>query len=139
MPLEIRPALADELVPCAELFARIATEGFYWLEEEHRTAEAMLGTFNEEEVFVAVRDGEMAGFLSLSRADAFVHSLFVETRGEGVGPALLMRAIAEVGGPVSLKCADENRAARRFYDRLGFVEIDRGEDMGHSWTRLRSP
>ena len=98
----------------------------------------MLGTFKEEEVFVAVRDGEMVGFVSLYRSDAFVHSLFVEPRGQGVGPALLMRAIAEVGR-VSLKCADENRVARRFYDRLGFTEIDHGEDMGHSWTRLQSP
>lgn len=139
MTLEIRPALADELVPCAELYGRIAVDGFYWLEPLYRTAEAMLGTFNEEQVFVAVRDGQMVGFVSLYRADAFVHSLFVETPGQGVGPALLMRAIAEVGGQVSLKCADDNRAARRFYDRLGFVEIDRGEDAGHSWTRLRSP
>ena len=139
MILEVRPALADELVPCAELYARIAADGFYWLEPEYRTAEAMLGTFNEEEVFVAVREGALVGFVSLYRSDAFVHSLFVGTRRQGVGPALLMRAIAEAGGPVTLKCADENRNARRFYDRLGFVEIDRGEEAGHSWTRLRSP
>lgn len=139
MALEIRAALADELVPCAELFARIAAEGFYWLDPSLRTTEAMLGTFNDEEVFVAMRGETLVGFLSLYRSDAFVHSLFVETRGEGVGPALLMRAIAEVGGPVSLKCADLNLGARRFYDRLGFVEVDRGEDAGHSWTRLKSP
>ena len=56
---------------------------------------------------------------------------------DDVGRDQLARAMA--GGQVSLKCADENRRARRFYDRLGFVEIDRGEDAGHSWTRLRSP
>lgn len=138
MTLEIRPALADELVSCAELYARIAATSFYWLAPEARTAQAMLGTFNEEEVFVAVRDGELVGFLSLYRSDAFVHSLFVETPGQAVGPALLMRAIAEVGR-VSLKCADDNHAARRFYDRLGFAEIDHGEDVGHTWTRLQSP
>lgn len=136
--LEIRPALADELLPCALLYARIARDGFYWLDPEVRTAEAMLATFNDEEVFVAIRDGELAGFLSFYPSDSFVHSLFVETRGEGIGPALLDHVIAKAGR-VSLKCADENAAARRFYHRLGYVEIDRGEDAGHSWTRLQSP
>lgn len=138
--LEIRPALADELLDCALLYERIARDGFYWLDPSVRTAEAMLATFTEEEVFVAIRDGELAGFLSFYPSDNFVHSLFVETRNEGIGPALLAHVI-ERAGRVSLKCADENTAARRFYDRLGYVELDHGQEEGasHSWTRLQSP
>lgn len=138
MPLEIRRARADELGTCAALFERNASF-FHWEAAENLTAEAMLRTFSEEEVYVAVLDGVIVGYLSYYRPDDFVHSLFVERPGIGAGTALLAHVAPMATKPLTLKCSVHNASALGFYDHLGWREVERGETDGVAWLRLQRP
>lgn len=54
-------------------------------------------------------------------------------RGQGIGTALLMRAVAEVrrrgGGEMHINVDEIDVDARRFYERHGFVNIEPGTDF----------
>jgi ribosomal protein S18 acetylase RimI-like enzyme len=73
---------------------------------------------------IAEKDGRAVGFIAL--IDAQVVSLFVapEESGQGIGTMLHDAAIsplAESGrGSLQLWVLEENRVARRFYERLGW-------------------
>ncbi len=58
----------------------------------------------------------------------YIHVLaaYAEYRGRGLGKVLMERAEGMSGGrDLALIVSDGNQPARRFYDRLGFVERDR--------------
>ena len=44
-------------------------------------------------------------------------------QGRGIGTSLLDLAVEELGGAARLWCFQSNTAARRFYERHGFVEV----------------
>jgi RimJ/RimL family protein N-acetyltransferase len=73
---------------------------------------------------IAEKDGRAVGFIALIHAE--VVSLFVvpEEWGQGIGTTLhdaAIRPLAESGrGSVQLWVWEENRVARRFYERLGW-------------------
>lgn len=73
---------------------------------------------------LAVAGGRIAGFLS--RDNSFVKALYVAEgfRGVGIGAALLNRAKTETPR-LTLWTFVANVAARRFYAREGFVELER--------------
>jgi len=81
-----------------------------------------------------MRHGEVIGAAIASRpndADVHIHRLVVspDFRGKGIGEELV-RAVARVGElaratRVTLKVSDQNTAARRFYERIGFRAIGR--------------
>src|SRR5262245_55874809 len=82
--------------------------------------------------------GGIAGFVSIWRADAFVHHLIVAPahQGRGAGGVLLAFAIDTLGGRAGLKCSDFNGGARRFYERMGGRATQAGTDAFGPWTRL---
>jgi GNAT superfamily N-acetyltransferase len=78
-----------------------------------------------DEVWLAVRDGTVVGILVLS--PGWIEQLYVAPghTGAGIGATLLERAKA-LGGPLlDLWTFQSNVGARRFYQRHGFVEVDR--------------
>ena len=93
---------------------------------EHRTPDGLL---------VAVRDGRVAGWVKLSAATPLPSSSHVkminglavdpEHQGTGVGRALVEAAVERARGlgarKVSLRVLSHNEAARRLYERCGFV------------------
>lgn len=89
-----------------------------------------------EDVWAALDGGRVVGVLSLYAPDAFVHSLFVEDRGRGVGVALLRAAAAQIPRPLSLKVEAANARAIAFYTREGFWPVDRGCDSRGPWIRM---
>lgn len=136
--VEVRAAIPADLAACAEIYETCQREilpGGAGIWARDGFARATAG----EEVFVAVADGSVAGFLSLWRADGFVHFLHVRPRWRrrGVGRALLGHALATVPGSAELKCAPHNRAALAFYARLGWAEIGREPDGPEPFVRLR--
>ena len=132
----MRRAFAKELPACAELFARVAAETFTWRDPVDMTAASFLEDAAWEEVTVAVEGGALLGLLALYRPDAFVHSLFVERRGRGVGPELLHHVRDEVDAPLTLKVETANIRAVNFYLREGFWPVDRGVDGRGPWIRM---
>lgn len=136
--MEVRRARPEELGACADLYVRVLRETFTWLPPERHRREDFLRAAVEEEVYVAAEDGRLLGVAGFYRPQNFIHSLYVEVRGRGVGKALLDHMAAVADGPLSLKVQAPNRRAQAFYEREGFLCAEHGRDPGSdvAWLRL---
>lgn len=134
--LIVRRARTDELDACAELYVRVLRETFTWLPPERHRASDFLRAAEVEEVYVASRGGRIVGLAAFYRPQNFLHSLYVDDRGRGVGKALLDHVSAVADGPVSLKCQAANLKAQDFYRREGFRCTEVGSDNGIAWLRF---
>lgn len=67
------------------------------------------------------------GFIALDREEKFVTSLFCRTKGAGYGKRLLDHAKASKFDELNLWSFVANTRACKFYEREGFIEIDRSE------------
>jgi GNAT superfamily N-acetyltransferase len=136
--LEVRRARPDELGACADLYVRVLCDTFTWVPPDRHHREDFLRAAREEEVHVALRAGEILGVAAIYRPQNFLHSLYVERRGEGVGKALLDHLLSHATGPLSLKVQTPNLRAQAFYAREGFVCVEHGRDPGAEvgWLRL---
>jgi GNAT superfamily N-acetyltransferase len=133
---EVRRARADEIEACADLYQRVLRATFTWMPPERHRREDFLAFAGQEETYVAV-DGELIlGIAGFYRPQNFLHSLYVEVRGRGVGKALLDHVGAIATGSLSLKVQTPNLRAQSFYLREGFIPLDQGEDGGVSWLRM---
>ena len=136
----IRRARPEELAACAEIYVRVLTDTFTWVPPDRHRAEDFLKAAREEEIYVAVENGEGAGRIvgmaALYRPQRFLHSLYVTERGRGIGKALLDHVITAAGGALSLKCQAVNTLAQAFYVREGFRCTEAGEDGGVAWLRF---
>ena len=140
--MDVRRARTEEIGACADLYVRVLSETFTWLPPERHSREDFLRAAREEEVYVAVAAGRMLGLAGFYRPQNFIHSLYVDARGRGVGKALLdhVLLVAEPG-PVSLKVQGPNLRAQAFYVREGFVGLEHGRDVGSdiAWIRYAKP
>jgi ribosomal protein S18 acetylase RimI-like enzyme len=136
--LEIRRARPEELPACADLYVKVLRETFTWLPPERHSRDEFLGAARDEEIYVAVENGRILGLAGFYRPMNFLHSLYVEDRGRGLGKALLDAVSRAAGGPLSLKVQQANHRAQAFYAREGFVATERGRDRGSDidWIRL---
>jgi GNAT superfamily N-acetyltransferase len=136
--LEIRRARPDEIQACADLYMKVLTDTFTWLAPERHDRREFMRSVRDEEIYVALQDGRIIGVAGFYRPLNFIHSLYVEPRGRGVGKALLDHLCACARGPVSLKVQAANRRAQAFYAREGFVATETGRDPGSDivWIRL---
>lgn len=92
-----------------------------------------------------VMPGEPAGDLSIGAA-ATIISVWVapEARGTGAGRALIEACIAWAGrhmpgGQLRLDVVEANQAARRLYERCGFVAVGRDPDAPDELVMQRLP
>jgi len=118
------------------LDARVST--FTWL----NTQDFKLLDFDKdtegEQIWVAVEEDEIVGFISIWSAENFIHHLYVrsENIGRGIGSALLAEAKQHFSG-LSLKCQVENKSAIAFYSSKGFIidsTVDKGLESYHLMT-----
>jgi ribosomal protein S18 acetylase RimI-like enzyme len=136
--LQVRRARPDELGACADLYVRVLRETFTWLPPERHRREDFLRAARDEEIYVAVEAGRILGIAAFYRPQSFLHSLYVDVRGRGVGKALLEQVMAIADGPLSLKVQAPNLRAQAFYRREGFLCTEHGCDPGSDvgWLRL---
>ena len=136
--VDVRRARSDELGACADLYVRVLSETFTWLPPERHSREDFLRAAKEEEIYVAVEGARIAGIAAFFRPQNFLHSLYVDGRGDGVGKALLDHVRAVADGPLSLKVQAPNVRAQAFYRREGFLCTEHGRDPGSdiAWLRL---
>ena len=78
-----------------------------------------------EKVTVAVFNGEIVGFSSVSEWDSFLHLLFIKGgwQRQGIGAVLLKKARERVKEPLELKVVTANVSAQHFYEREGFKVV----------------
>ena len=83
------------------------------------------------EVWLAEEDGRVVGLLVLD--GDWVDQLYVEPSetGRGIGAALLDVAKRERPGGLRLWTFEANAGARRFYERHGFVAVERTDGSGN--------
>jgi GNAT superfamily N-acetyltransferase len=139
--MDIRRARSDELGACADLYVRVLRETFTWLPPERHRREDFLRAARDEEVYVATDGARVVGLAAFFRPQNFLHSLYVDARGTGVGKALLDHVTALADGPLSLKVQAPNLRAQAFYLREGFLCTEQGRDPGSDieWLRLVRP
>ena len=118
-----------------------------WLAGLHTPDEARRffrdNLFATDQVHGAFMDGRLVGFIAF-RED-WIDQLYVlpEAQGRGIGAALLR--VAQSSWPqLSLWTFQRNTAARRFYERHGFVSVEetdghlneeREPDVRYHWCR----
>jgi ribosomal protein S18 acetylase RimI-like enzyme len=136
--LEIRRARPDEIEGCAALYVKVLSETFTWLAPDRHDRREFLRSVRDEEIYIAVEDGQIVGLAGYYRPLNFIHSLYVSERGRGIGKAMLDFLCAAASGPVSLKVQAANRRAQAFYAREGFSMTERGCDPGSEieWIRM---
>jgi [ribosomal protein S18]-alanine N-acetyltransferase len=145
MPLQIRPAADLELTMCARLMSSIDP----WVTFE-RTFEQALKILRDptREVFVAMEESGLAGFLILCMTGAFIGyiqtvAVAPEHQGRGTGSALIKFAEEKIFAvsPNSFLCVSSfNPDARRLYERLGYTFVGELTDYvvrGHSELLFR--
>ncbi|WP_231951921.1 GNAT family N-acetyltransferase [Nocardia terpenica] len=83
----------------------------------------------QHEAWVAVADDVIVGLLAL--ADAELEQLYLEPtwRGRGLGDRFMRLAKQRRPNGLGLWTFQVNHPARRFYERHGFVEVDRTDGM----------
>ncbi len=99
-----------------ELRSSVGVEAFLDLASTYESEGLFAG-----EVWVAELDGQVAGFLALSDDEVtwtYVHPRFYR---RGVGTALLRQVTEGSARRLELTVLDGNVAARRLYERAGFV------------------
>lgn len=134
--LTVRPARPGELPACADLYVRVLRETFTWLPPERHRAADFLRAARVEEIYVAVEGARILGLAAFYRPQNFIHSLYVDERGRGIGRALLDHLAAVADGPLSLKCQAANVRAQAFYVREGFRCTETGCDNEVAWLRF---
>jgi len=69
--------------------------------------------------------GRVLGMMAVEEREGacWLEQLYVSpaAQGLGIGAALLAKLVAHTAGPIRLYCFENNRRARAFYERHGFV------------------
>ena len=127
----IRRAVPDDAVELAELFWRVREQSVPAIPMIAHPRETVLPFVREVllpdfEVWVAVAERRLVGFLALMAPDHLGH-LYLERAhtGHGLGSRLVELAKERFPGGLRLWAFESNEAAVRFYERHGFVAVDR--------------
>ncbi len=146
MSISIRPILnTDEIETCARMMA--ASEPWITLGRDYAASRATL-THPDKDVFVAIANDQIAGFVIINMHGAlvgYIQSICIaETfRGHGVGSHLMQFAeeqIFRTSANAFIMVSSFNDGARRLYERSGYHVVGELTDFiikGHSEILLR--
>jgi ribosomal-protein-alanine N-acetyltransferase len=125
---EIRRAVPSDLLRLIEI-ARGSGPAPQWPEREYEKILAAEKDFRRI-LLVAQKDGEVHGFLvgNLAGDDWEIENIVVEARWQrkGLGSQLICEFLdyaRENGRPVFLEVRVSNIAARKLYEKIGFVQV----------------
>jgi ribosomal protein S18 acetylase RimI-like enzyme len=128
--ISIRPFNEADHEKLRELYLLCRISAFYWIDSNLFTLDDFDEHTLDEEIWVATRNNEIAGFMAVWPPDAFIHHLYIDAayRGKGIGKALLTLAAQAYPTPLSLKCLVKNEPAVQFYRALNWEVIGEGSD-----------
>lgn len=128
--LLIRRARHDEGRALADLYLQVRRDNLGAIPPVAHPDESVRAFYadvlpSRDEVWAAEVDGRLVGLLALQRPD-WIDQLYVlgSASRAGIGTALLGVARRELGGRLQLWTFQSNTAARRFYERHGFVAAE---------------
>jgi len=131
----LRPATAADAARLTEIHRTSRAAAMPWLATPHdaqETAAWMAGVvLVEDTVLVDEEGGQVTGFAALH--DDWLEHLYVDPdrQGRGVGSRLLAAAQESRPDGLRLFVFTRNAAARRFYERAGFVLVEQGDGSGN--------
>jgi ribosomal protein S18 acetylase RimI-like enzyme len=125
----------------AEIFLAARRHAFVWIPPDSFRLSDFARETHGETILVAESGGEILGFAALWEPDAFLHHLYVDPamHRRGIGMTLMRAVRALCDRPLELKCQTGNRAAIRFYEKLGFTRGETGVSEMGPWVRYRAP
>lgn len=131
-PIEVRPIEEGEVGAVIALWHETKIVAYPYLPlEQSRTIEEDTWFFSEHilpksSIWLAVQDGEIAGFLALQ--GSYIDRLYVHPsrQGQGAGSALMAKAMTLSSSGLELHTHVQNEQARRFYERRGFRAVKFG-------------
>ena len=126
----IQPALPSDAANIAEMSRDLIEQGLGWSWRAHRVLRCMADA--ETNVVVALEAGRRVGFAIMKYHDDEAHLLLLAVEPawarRGVGRAMMgwleQSALTAGIGQVYLEARITNAAARAFYKRLGYREVD---------------
>jgi GNAT superfamily N-acetyltransferase len=125
----LRRATADDAAAVADVWLRSYEAALPSVRQAH-TDDEVRGWFRdvvvpERETWVAVADGAVVGLMVLSPGD--LEQLYLDPgwRGRGLGDRLVTLAKERSPGGLELWTFQVNGPACRFYERHGFVAVER--------------
>lgn len=136
--MNLRPATPDDAPAIAALLRTTFQVSLPFLPELHTPAEDLAYVADRllpsTTCWVAAADGVLCGYIAFR--DGWIDHLYVhpDRQGEGIGPALLAKALAD-GAPKQLWTFQENLRARRFYEARGFEAVEFTDGSGNEERR----
>ena len=139
----IRPAVVADAAGCARVYIR--SKAFAMAEVPEPHSEAEIATWIAEQaipgmqVWVADLDGVIVGQVML--APGWLHHLYIDPSwmGRGLGDQFMALARQREPDGLQLWVFQSNTAARRFYERHGFVAVEFTDGQGNEerWPDVR--
>ena len=110
------------------IFLEVRQKTFYWLDTQDYKLTDFEHETQGEFILVAVLDDKVVGFISLWRADNFIHHFYIDEmyQRHKIGTKLLEEAIRIMNKPITLKCLEKNVEAVKFYEKNDFIATDKG-------------
>lgn len=131
----LRSAQAGDAAPIADVWLRSFDAGLPTVRRAH-TDDEVRGWIRDvlldrHEVSVALVDGAVVGVLATSAG--WLDQLYIDPdwQGRGIGSRLVELAKRQQPTELQLWTFQVNRGAQRFYERLGFVEVERTDGSGN--------
>ncbi|MGV6848340.1 MAG: N-acetyltransferase family protein [Marinibacterium sp.] len=135
MTIKLREATQQDAPAIADILSDWIDQTDWMVRVHTRAEDRGFGAFLIEKTQVTVAEAvteprAVCGFLSLQPPHIQALYLAPDARGQGVGKALLDRA--KTGHDrLELWAFQANLGARRFYEREGFVEVERTDGAGN--------
>lgn len=125
--LTLRPYTPADIDACAAIWRAASEAGHPFLTSDDLDADAVLVRdvyFPQAEITLACDGARPVGFVAM--IGSFIGALFVapDQHRRGIG-RMLVAAVAQMYGPLTVEVYAENAGARRFYRALGFTETGR--------------
>jgi ribosomal protein S18 acetylase RimI-like enzyme len=134
-PVRLRRATSADADAVTDVFLRSMFTAMPWLARPHTDEETRAWVEHvviaEQQVWVAERDGRVLGFAALR--DGWLEHLYLapEAQRRGIGGTLLALIRQHSPEGLSLYAFARNVAARRFYERNGFVAVATSDGAGN--------
>ena len=134
-PFLIRPAEPRDADVIAAVHRTSMRDALPYLPDLHTPEEDRAWVANvvlpQQEVWVAEVGGRVVGVAALDGDMLAQLYILPGEQGQGIGSALLAKAMARRPGGMCLYAFQRNARARGFYERRGFVAIEFGDGSGN--------